>query len=332
MRILQISGYGVRVRVHDGGLLIESKDDGKRMVPVSDVDLVIVHTSGVSITSNAVRMLVRAGVEIVFVDYRGHPLAMVYSSEPTLTVETKRSQYSAYFDGRGVRLAAEFVLSKMHNQRVALARIHARLRERLLVEAAERIRSVEEELSEIVEDAGSLESARRIIMGLEARAAREYWGAVSRILPVELGFEGRSRDRGDPVNTVLNYAYGVLYPIMWRALLLAGLDPYAGYLHVDRSGKPVLSFDYIECWRPVLVDYHIIQRFLSGWRPAMSDGSLEPSTRREIVAVIKENLDSTCHNAYRRMKWGEAVRGYALRLAKALRDHGEFKCYRGRAR
>ena len=328
MRILQITGYGVKVRVKDGGLLIESKDDGSRTVPISDVDLVLVHTSGVSFTSNAIRRMVRAGIEVVFIDYRGHPVAMVYSSEPTLTVETRRSQYAAYYDERGVALALEFAMSKLHNQSLHLARLYTRVRDKVLIEASERIAELEGELSGI-EGSMGLEDARRAIMNVEAMAAREYWGAISRVLPRDLGFEGRSRDRGDPVNIVLNYAYGILYPIVWRALLLAGLDPYAGYLHVDRSGKPVLAFDYIECWRPVVVDSQVVQWLLSGWRPSVSGGRLEPESRGRIVEIVKKRLDSACHRAYRRMTCGEAIRGYALRLAKALRDHGRFECYRG---
>ena len=39
-----------------------------------------------------------------------------------------------------------------------------------------------------------------------------------------------------------------------RALVLAGLDPYAGFIHVDRPGKPSLALDLIEEFRQAAVD------------------------------------------------------------------------------
>jgi len=322
LRVLEVSGYGVRLGASGGSLTVKEKD-GEQRYPLSEVDMVIVATSGVSVSSRAVRLLARAGIDLVFLDWRGMPVAMLYSSEPTLTVDTKRAQYKAYFDGRGQGIAREIVSSKLHNQAVHLERLYLRLRDPLLRVAGEAIRAVEEEVySSDVGDAKSL-------MVLEARAAREYWGALSHVLPRELGFRGRDHDSDDPVNIVLNYAYGVLYGFAWRALVLAGLDPYAGFLHVDRSGKPVLVFDYVECWRPVIVDQVLVQYLLAGWRPDVRDGRLMPSDRSRITGWVKERLDKLCSSGYRRMSCGEALRGYAARLAKSLREGGEFKCYRG---
>ena len=42
----------------------------------------------------------------------------------------------------------------------------------------------------------------------------------------------------DPFNAALNYGYGVLRSQVRQALLLAGLEPNAGFLHADRPGKP----------------------------------------------------------------------------------------------
>ena len=329
MKILQVAGYGVKLAVKNGGLILRDGDKGEQYVPLSDIDMIIIHTSGVSITSSAIRTLIRAGIEVVFTDYRGDPIGILYTSEPTLTVETKRAQYHAYNTNMGVKLAVEFAASKMHNQALHLRRLHLSLREKILVVAADEITRLEGELLRGIASLDDLEEARVKIMQFEARAAREYWGAIARILPEDLGFHGRSRDYADPVNQTLNYAYGILYSIAWRSLLLAGLDPYAGYLHVDRSGKPVLVFDYVECWRPVIVDSPLIARFLAGWMPDIVDGRLMPESRKEIVAIVKDRLDRHCNGGFRRMTCSEAIRSYALRLAKALREKGVFQCFRG---
>ncbi|WP_460126296.1 CRISPR-associated endonuclease Cas1 [Stetteria hydrogenophila] len=327
--MLHVSGYGVTLGVKSGSLVVRSRE-GSRVVPVGEVDVVVVATSGVSVTSRAVRLLARAGVELVFLDHRGDPVAILYSSNPTRTTETRRAQYAALTNGLAARLAAEMVAAKVHNQAVHLKRLASRVPERLLHEAAGLLLELEEGILGVPGKTSSLEEARRLVMELEARAAREYWGALARILPGDLGFKGRDRDAGDPVNASLNYGYGILYGLAWRALVLAGLDPYAGFLHVDRSGKPVLAFDYVEAWRPVLVDAPIIRELLRGWRPRVAAGGrLDAGERARVAGLVKERLSKACQGGYRRMTCEEALRGYALRLARALRSGAPFEAYRG---
>jgi len=45
------------------------------------------------------------------------------------------------------------------------------------------------------------------------------------------------------------------------ALSVAGLEPYAGFLHTDRSGRPSLVFDLIEEFRQPVVDRLVVRLF-----------------------------------------------------------------------
>ena len=103
------------------------------------------------------------------------------------------------------------------------------------------------------------------------------------------GCPGRDPDSGDPVNSALNYAYGLLRAEAHRQLLIHGLDPYAGYLHVDRSGRPSLALDLMELFRP-LADL-VVARLSPGpeW---MEGGRLSPRARVRIIeAVDRANYD-----------------------------------------
>ena len=72
---------------------------------------------------------------------------------------------------------------------------------------------------------------------------------------------GRSRNPAkDEFNCLLNYAYGVLYGLVERACLLAGLDPYIGFVHTDHYNKPSLVFDLIENYR-IWADETVVQLF-----------------------------------------------------------------------
>ena len=58
---------------------------------------------------------------------------------------------------------------------------------------------------------------------------------------------------------MLNLGYQtILFPEVWKAVSYAGLDPYAGYLHADRPGKPSLVLDLMEEFRQQIVDRTVI--------------------------------------------------------------------------
>src|SRR5439155_13698829 len=99
---------------------------------------------------------------------------------------------------------------------------------------------------------GSLGDQRATLMGLEGTAGRVYFGCLGRLVPEAHRFEGRSRQPArDGFNAMLNYGYGVLYSLVEKACICAGLDPHLGFLHTDNYAKPSLVFDLIEPFRVV---------------------------------------------------------------------------------
>src|SRR5690606_1629977 len=107
--------------------------------------------------------------------------------------------------------------------------------------------------------AASLDEVRTQLMGIEGYCANLYWSAWSLIIPKLYDFPGRTgRHATDPVNVLLNYGYGILYGEVQNALVLAGLEPYAGLLHTDRPGKPSLTLDLIEEFRAPIVDRTVV--------------------------------------------------------------------------
>jgi CRISPR/Cas system-associated endonuclease Cas1 len=53
----------------------------------------------------------------------------------------------------------------------------------------------------------------------------------------------------DPLNAVLNYAYGCLESQARQALAAQGFDVACGFLHVDTGGRDSLVYDLMECAR-----------------------------------------------------------------------------------
>ena len=139
------------------------------------------------------------------------------------------------------------------------------------------------------------EATRAALMGAEGRAAARYWQAVAQIIPAELAWPGReTQGARDPFNAALNYGYGVLRSQVRQALLLAGLEPNAGFLHADRPGKPSLTLDLIEEFRQAVVDRTLIGQVNRGFAIVQDDeGRLDGPTRKRIVEKVIERMEST---------------------------------------
>jgi CRISPR-associated protein Cas1 len=111
------------------------------------------------------------------------------------------------------------------------------------------------------------------------------------MLPDRLGFEGRSHYSSkegapDAVNAALNYGYGILTSHVWGAAMNAGLEPFAGFLHVDRSGKPSLVLDLMEEFRQPVVDRAILGWLNKGGNLKLENGMLDGASRENVASRV----------------------------------------------
>lgn len=287
MKNLIIRGYGVSLKVKKGNVVLASKKR-TQTIPLTDIDSIIILTSGVSISSKAIRALAESGIQLIITNSRGMPVSILHHPYITRTVDTRRAQYEAIHNGRANHLIKVLASSKIGNQAAVLRRLTKTTGTRELIDDVRELEKISSEVMRLKDK--ELSSLRKEVMEVEAKAARLYWSALTSILPKDLGFSGRDQDACDQLNTSLNYGYGILYPIMWRSAMIFGMDPYAGFLHVDRSGKPVLTFDLIEVFRAVGVDLPLIKSFLTGLRVEIKDCFLSPESRSRIAQAVLRNL------------------------------------------
>jgi CRISPR-associated protein Cas1 len=325
LNTLLVTGYGVRLRYRKGLVVVETRSGEKQEIPLANLDQVLIATSGVWFSSKLVRKLVEHGVDLVVLDSRGYPVGRVYPPFVNRTVETRRAQYLAYSTHRGVHVAREIVYAKLANQSSLLRKYYYYTGMQELREASSRISSIALKVRELE---GTLVDLKEKLRVLEAEAARVYWSSYALLLPKELGFDGRDQDSLDPVNISLNYAYGLLYGECWKAVVLAGLDPYAGFIHEDRSGKPVLVFDFVEMFR-FTADSMVLVLFRRGWKPGLSNGLLDYESRRRIIEGVTEFLDNTKTSYLDEapVSLRQAIKKTALALASYLRGEGVFVGY-----
>ncbi|MEW6571778.1 MAG: CRISPR-associated endonuclease Cas1 [Nitrospirota bacterium] len=159
-------------------------------------------------------------------------------------------------------------------------------------------------------------SKEKIINGLDG---------VKEILMQRVEFFGRqTRGAIDPVNSLLNYGYGILYSTVWGALVNAGLEPFAGFLHVDRPGKPSLVLDLIEEFRQPVVDRVVIAHVNLGQDIKITDGLLDADTRKIIGEKVLGRLESIETYKGKKYQIHSIIQMQARNLASFLRGQQDY--------
>ncbi|MBN2007613.1 MAG: CRISPR-associated endonuclease Cas1 [Anaerolineae bacterium] len=331
---LLVDQFGAFVGKHSERLQVKQKGQIVAEAPVMFLEQVLLTGKGVSMSADAIALCAGHGIPVHYLSGWGQPYAALYSAGLGGTVLTRRAQYLAYEDVRGVALAAAFAGGKIENQG-RLLKYMAKSRKEKAPEVFAALRQAAQQvaahLGEItVWRAGEAplgHAARREqLLSIEGRAAQHYWDGLDRIIPEALAWPGRKgRGARDPFNAALNYGYGVLYGQVERAIILAGLDPYAGFIHTDRPGKPSLVLDLIEEFRAPVVDRSVLA--IVGQGIALDQdkqGMLTQSIRRTLAERVLERLeDGSEKYEDKRQKLRWILQSQARHLAAYLRGERE---------
>jgi CRISPR-associated protein Cas1 len=274
------------------------------------------------------------GIAVTFLSESGRLMARV-DAPVSGNVLLRREQFRmADRPEDVVRIARCVVAGKLQNARANLqrsARDHASEEDRsLLARAAE----------ELAAGIRRLEFVTGIdqIRGIEGAAARAYFGVFNCMVRQDReAFAPKGRNRRPPLdrmNALLSYGYALLLADCQAALTSAGLDPYVGYLHADRPGKPSLALDLMEEFRPLLAD-RLVVTLVNRRQVARDDFSIREGgavemhekTRRDVVSAWQERKqECVTHPLLRQsVRVGMLAHIQARLLARVIR--GEFVNY-----
>jgi len=244
---LVINSFGAYLRKRKDMFLI-MLDEKNVEVPVIKVDNIWISTSAL-ISTDAIHCAMKNNIDIVFLDKYGDPYARIWHPNLGSTPLIRRRQLEASTNNRGITLVKEWTKRKLRNQINLLKKLKKTrpTKQKQIASVIEQLQTYYKKTSELE---GNIEELRQKILGFEGISSRIYFEILSKILPKKWRFNGRSRRPAkDPFNCTLNYGYGVLYSIVERACILAGLDPYVGFLHTDNYNKKSFVFDIIEQYR-----------------------------------------------------------------------------------
>ncbi|MFW5941894.1 MAG: CRISPR-associated endonuclease Cas1 [Chloroflexota bacterium] len=329
--------FGCHIGKYKGRLKVTQAGEVLAQAPLLHLETVTVASRGVSISADAVRACTERGIPIHFLGSRGTPYASLYSAGLTGTVLTRRAQLYAHDNSRGLSLALAFASGKINNQANLLKYVAKYRKEKdpatykelrlLALEVLDHLEELRVLKLEDEREGLHLDEVRGQILSAEGRAAQKYWAGIKLVLPETLDWPGR-RGQGarDPFNSALNYGYGILYSEIERALVLAGLDPYAGFIHVDRPGKPSLVLDLIEEFRTAVVDRTILGLANRGATLDQDGhGMLVEKARRQLAEKVLGRLEAQERYEKKRHSLRAIIQMQARHIATFVRaDRHEY--------
>src|ERR1035437_6860868 len=257
--VLVLNGYGIRVQVNAGHLLLhDGIADERRTIRLPRVNhglkrLVMIGSDGF-ITLEALRWISDVGAAFVMLDRRGKVITVtgpVSSSDAKL----RRAQALALGNGTALKISRELISQNVAGQELL---VRDMLHDSATADAIGRFGTE-------LPSADSIEVVRLI----EAQAAKLYWQAWSetpirwprkdeRLVPEHWKRFGSRisplthspRLAANPPNALLNLLYALLESESRLSAAAMGLDPGIGFLHVDTPNRDSLACDLMEVCRP----------------------------------------------------------------------------------
>jgi len=251
-----------------GERLVITKDDAEPVYArIADTSQLVV-MGNAYVTTPTLHELMRRNIPITWQSYGGWFLGHTVGSGHA-NVELRTAQYRGSFDEQVcLKLARGWVHAKIRNSRTLLRRNW-------------RSDELDEDVSSALVDMKRLaDQARRVrdvgrLLGVEGAAAACYFRRFDRMLKQterigEFDMHGRNRRPPmDPINALLSFGYAMLTRAWVVTLSSVGFDPYRGFFHQPRFGRPALALDMMEPFRPLLVDSAVVT--------AVNNGEVRPT-------------------------------------------------------
>lgn len=261
-----------------------------RLIDVSQLVLM----GNVYITTPCLHELMRREIPVSWHSYGGwflgHTVGLGHKN-----VELRTHQYQASFNERCcLHIAKELVRTKILNARTMLRRNW-----RADWDPADLLDNLKTDARR-VSRAESVQS----LLGIEGAAAARYFGAFSNLIKQEgdsetFAFDFTRRNRrppSDPVNALLSYSYAVLARTWMVALTAVGFDPYRGFYHQPRYGRPALALDMMEPFRPLVSESAVLSAINNGeirasdFMSAAGSVALTSAGRKRFLGIIERRL------------------------------------------
>lgn len=269
------------------------------------------------------------GIGLAFYTDYGRFLARVQGRENG-NVLLRRQQYRwADSQGQAAAVARLSVAAKIANSRSLLQRE---------IRNHGETPSLSEAVDKLATSLRRVRSADSVgaIRGMEGDAANTYFSVFNDLLKGSgFAFGGRvRRPPTDPVNALLSFVYSLVTQECTSALQGVGLDPYVGFLHKDRPGRPSLALDMLEEFRAAWADRFVLT-LVNRQQVRLNDFDMDASgavrlkekPRKKVLTAYQERKQAEIQHPYleEQVPFGLLPHCQALLLSRHLR--GDMALY-----
>ncbi len=304
-QVVHLTVQGARASIRKGRMIVQSKGEQIGDVPLERIHSVVVH-GNIDLSSALLRDLMWRDYTVIWCSSSGR----VYGwSQPGTGPNGLARVQQHVLSARGsLPIATEMISSKIANQATLLRRNGDATH-------------IVKELRKLQQDALRAASLPELF-GIEGDAASLYFGGfetmLSEVTLQSFGWRWQGRiGRGatDPINILLNYAYGLLSSECIRAILTCGLDPHAGFLHSSNRNKPALALDLMEEFRAVVADSVVLtlvnrkQISAGSFLSAGDSLRLSPAGRSAIIKAFERRINA---------EFRHPVFGYSVTWRRAI--------------
>lgn len=307
-------------------VLYENKDELGR-IPLHNLEGIV--SFGYRGTSPALMgACTERNISLCYLTPQGKFLARV-SGRIKGNVVLRQQQYDSSRDEAiSLEIAKNCIIGKVYNARWVLERA---IRDHSLQIDAEKVKAASNFLKDsltLIQNSQSKDQLR----GYEGEAASIYFGVFDQLIlqqKKDFIFTGRNRRPPlDPVNAMLSFVYTLLTNMVTSALESVGLDPYVGYLHVDRPGRASLSLDLVEELRAVMADRFVLslinRKMVTGKNFSRQENGailMDDELRKRVLMEWQNRKKEMITHPYlqEKVEWGMVPYVQALLLARYLR-------------
>lgn len=261
---IYLNTYGTYLHVKDDmfevRIPVKDCEPNKQHIAAHKISSIIMSTSA-ALSTDAVRLALINNIDIIFTESDGHPMGRIWHSKLGSTTKIRKRQLEASLGKEAVTFTKAWIIQKINNQLEFIRDLkkHRAQNADYLDEKINRIRSLAVSLANL--NTIKIEEIADTIRGLEGTAGRLFFETLNFVLPEQYHFDGRSmRPAKDAFNAFLNYGFGILYSRVEKSLMIAGLDPYVGFLHRDDYNQKSMVFDFIEPYR-IFVETAVFRLF-----------------------------------------------------------------------
>jgi CRISP-associated protein Cas1 len=242
--LLVVQRAGAQVGQRGGEFVVSVQREVVRKLPLHQVRAIYLY-GAVQMTAQAIESCLEHGIDVAYFAASGRFLGLLRGL-PASGVDARLGQVRLFAEPFfRLKLARECIRAKIHNQRTMLMR-NGDVPDRVLRLLAEARDATD----------GARDPAE--LLGMEGAAASLYFEQFASMLKGRewaFDFSGRNRrPPRDPVNALLSLGYSILAKELAGVCHAVGLDPFLGFLHQPRYGRPALALDLMEEFRPLIAD------------------------------------------------------------------------------